>query len=76
MSQLPETGAEHRRTALYTCNDHALSHHLGNAENGMVQWRRARLAGAVSWAGMGDEKELADITATKPGRLRLSSRRG
>ena len=43
----------------------ALSH-LGNVrENGMVQMAEgARLAGAVSWAGMGDEKELEDITAT------------
>lgn len=33
-------------------------------ENGMVQMAEgARLAGAVSWAGMGDEKELEDITA-------------
>lgn len=42
----------------------ALSH-LGNVrENGMVQMAEgARLAGAVSWVGMGDEKELEDITA-------------
>ena len=63
---LPETGlelfGEQFRTPVMTA---ALSH-LGNVrENGMVQMAEgARLAGAVSWAGMGDEKELEDITAT------------
>ena len=62
---LPETGlelfGEQFRTPVMTA---ALSH-LGNVcENGMVQMAEgARLAGAVSWAGMGDEKELEDITA-------------
>ena len=63
---LPETGlelfGEQFRTPVMTA---ALSH-LGNVrENGMVQMAEgARLAGAVSWAGMGDEKELEDITTT------------
>lgn len=63
---LPETGlklfGEQFSTPVMTA---ALSH-LGNVrENGMVQMAEgARLAGAVSWAGMGDEKELEDITAT------------
>lgn len=63
---LPETElelfGEQFRTPVMTA---ALSH-LGNVcENGMVQMAEgARLAGAVSWAGMGDEKELEDITAT------------
>ena len=63
---LPETGlelfGEQFRTPVMTA---ALSH-LGNVrENGMVQMADgARLAGAVSWAGMGDEKELEDITTT------------
>ena len=63
---LPETGlelfGEQFRTPVMTA---ALSH-LGNVrENGMVQMAEgARVAGAVSWAGMGDEKELEDITTT------------
>lgn len=56
-----ELFGERFRTPVMTA---ALSH-LGNVrENGMVQMAEgARLAGAVSWAGMGDEKELEDITA-------------
>jgi isopentenyl diphosphate isomerase/L-lactate dehydrogenase-like FMN-dependent dehydrogenase len=43
----------------------ALSH-LGNVrENGMVEMARGALAAnAVNWAGMGDEAEIAAITAT------------
>lgn len=43
----------------------ALSH-LGNVrENGMVEMARgAHAANAVNWAGMGDEAEIAAITAT------------
>ena len=63
---LPETGLELFGEQFSTPVMTAALSHLGNVrENGMVQMAEgARLAGAVSWAGMGDEKELEDITAT------------
>ena len=63
---LPETGLELFGEQFNTPVMTAALSHLGNVrENGMVQMAEgARLAGAVSWAGMGDEKELEDITAT------------
>ena len=62
---LPETGLELFGEQFSTPVMTAALSHLGNVrENGMVQMAEgARLAGAVSWAGMGDEKELEDITA-------------
>ena len=62
---LPETGLELFGEQFNTPVMTAALSHLGNVcENGMVQMAEgARLAGAVSWAGMGDEKELEDITA-------------
>ena len=63
---LPETGLELFGEQFSTPVMTAALSHLGNVrENGMVQMAEgARLAGAVSWAGMGDEKELEDITTT------------
>ena len=63
---LPETGLELFGEQFNTPVMTAALSHLGHVcENGMVQMAEgARLAGAVSWAGMGDEKELEDITAT------------
>ena len=63
---LPGTGLELFGEQFSTPVMTAALSHLGNVrENGMVQMAEgARLAGAVSWAGMGDEKELEDITAT------------
>ena len=63
---LPETGLELFGEQFNTPVMTAALSHLGNVrENGMVQMAEgARLAGAVSWAGMGDEKELEDITTT------------
>ena len=43
----------------------ALSHLNGVCEAGAVQMAQgAKMAGAVNWTGMGDEKELEEITAT------------
>ena len=43
----------------------ALSHLNNVCENGMVEMAKGALAAnAVNWAGMGDEAEIADITAT------------
>ena len=43
----------------------ALSHLNNVCENGMLEMAKGALsANAVNWAGMGDEAEIADITAT------------
>ena len=50
----------------------ALSH-LGNtAENGMVKYAQAAAkANAVHWVGMGDDKELEEITATGAATIKI-----
>ncbi|MBO4729154.1 MAG: alpha-hydroxy-acid oxidizing protein, partial [Spirochaetaceae bacterium] len=50
----------------------ALSH-LGNtAKNGMVIYAEAaKKANAVHWVGMGDDKELEEITATKARTIKI-----
>jgi len=65
-SVLPDTSfklyGESFKTPVMTA---ALSHLNNCHPDGMVELARgAKLADAVMWAGMGDEKELEDITAT------------
>ena len=72
-SDLPSTKLElYGRTFDTPVMTAALSH-LGNtAENGMVKYAQAaQLSNAVHWVGMGEDKELEDITATGAATIKI-----
>ena len=72
-SDLPSTKLElYGRTFDTPVMTAALSH-LGNtAENGMVIYAQAAAkANAVHWVGMGEDKELEDITATGAATIKI-----
>lgn len=72
-SDLPSTKFElYGRTFDTPVMTAALSH-LGNtAENGMVKYAQAAaMANAVHWVGMGEDKELEEITATGAATIKI-----
>lgn len=72
-SDLPSTKLElYGRTFDTPVMTAALSH-LGNtAENGMVKYAQAaQMSNAVHWVGMGEDKELEDITATGAATIKI-----
>ncbi len=72
-SDLPSTKLElYGRTFNTPIMTAALSH-LGNtAENGMVKYAQAAAkANAVHWGGMGEDKELEEITATGAATIKI-----
>ena len=72
-SDLPSTKLElYDRTFVTPIMTAALSH-LGNtAENGMVKYAQAAAkANAVHWVGMGEDKELEEITATGAATIKI-----
>ena len=72
-SDLPSTKLELYGRSFDTPVMTAALSHLGNtAENGMVIYAQAAAkANAVHWVGMGEDKELEDITATGAATIKI-----
>ncbi|SEP68295.1 FMN-dependent dehydrogenase, includes L-lactate dehydrogenase and type II isopentenyl diphosphate isomerase [Treponema bryantii] len=72
-SDLPSTKLElYDRTFDTPIMTAALSHLANTAENGMVKYAQAAAnANAVHWVGMGEDKELEEITATGAATIKI-----